>query len=248
MKISAVIISLNEAARIASCIASVQDIVDEVLLVDSNSDDNTIEIAQKMGARVIKQSFLGYVAQKNFALKHAQFNWVLSLDADEVLSESLRQSLLEIKVKEFDGCAFEFNRRNWYCDRWMKRCGWYPDTKLRLCKKEEGEWVGLDPHDELVVHSKVKRLKLEGDLLHYTYNTIEEHKLQTKRFALISAEAMYRSGKRVSIFKPLLAFLSRFLKTYIIKLGFLEGSVGLCLCLIESKGVYLKYQTLYLKD
>ncbi len=248
MKISVVIISLNEADRIANCISSVKDIADEVLLVDSNSDDNTVEIAKKMGARVIIQDFLGYVAQKNFALNNAQFEWVLSLDADEELSEPLRNNILELKKKEVDACAFKFNRRNWYCDRWMKRCGWYPDNKLRLCKKEDAEWVGLDPHDELVVGAEIKRCKLEGDLLHYTYNNIEEHKQQAKKFALISAEAMYRSGRRVAVYKPILAFFARFIKTYIYKLGFLEGRMGLNLCLIESKGVYLKYKTLYSKS
>ena len=242
--ISGVIISYNEEANIERCIRSMQGVVDEVLLVDSHSTDNTAKLALSLGARVIKQEFLGYIAQKDFAMRNAKYDWVLSLDADEALSEELKQSLNQINVLSLQFSGYIMNRRNWYCEKWIKYAGWYPDRKLRLWNKRYGKWGGVDPHDKVLLDHDQQSSRLNGDILHYTYMSIKDHLAQTRKFAKVSSLAMHKSGLKASYLNVILSPLARFIRDYIIKLGILEGRLGLSLCIINAYGVYLKYNTL----
>ena len=151
--ISATIITYNEEATIQRCIKSLKGIAQEVIVVDSLSTDNTVPLAKSLGARVVKQEFLGHVAQKNHAVSESVNDWIISLDADEVLSKELRESIMKIDLNKGESFAYSMNRRNWYCDRWMFRCGWYPDRKLRLWNRKYGRWGGLDPHDKVIMDS-----------------------------------------------------------------------------------------------
>ena len=197
-KLSVVIITLNEEKNIERCIASVKEIADEILIVDSLSSDKTKEICERLGCRFVEQKFLGYVEQKNFALKLATHPYVLSLDADEAVSKELNIEIMKIK-NNFDVNGFSFNRLTQYNGHWVKHCGWYPDTKLRLIEKSRGQWGGTNPHDCLEVQGKVVHLR--GDLLHYSYDSISSHIQQSNKFSSIEAQALYHKGKRADLNK-----------------------------------------------
>lgn len=243
IKLSAVIITFNEERNIERCIRSVQGIADEVLVVDSLSTDRTVEIAESLGARVIHQKFLGHIQQKNFALAEATFDHCISLDADEALDETLQKSVLAAK-SNFECDGYSMNRLTNYCGQWIKHCGWYPDTKLRLVNKKLGAWKGVNPHDryELQTGSKIQHLK--GDLLHYSFYTIDEHKRQIEKFTDISAKAKFEAGIRSSWTKVIVKSIAKFIKSYILKRGFLDGYYGWVICTQSTRATYLKYYKL----
>jgi glycosyltransferase involved in cell wall biosynthesis len=238
IKLSVVIITLNEEKNIGRCLDSVKEIADEILVVDSLSTDKTRDICETAKVRFIEQKFLGYVEQKNFALKLATHDYVLSLDADEALSFELINSIKKIKA-EFVSSGYQFNRLTQYNGQWIRHCGWYPDTKLRLVVKNKAQWVGNNPHDALVVEGVVTHLK--GNLLHYSYESISSHVLQTNKFSSIEAEALYQKGKRATIIKLVTRPLYQFFKDYFLKLGFLDGRYGFIISFINAQYVLLKY-------
>ncbi len=237
-KFSVVIITLNEEKNIGRCIESVRLIADEIVVVDSLSTDKTREICEKYNVRFIQQKFLGYVEQKNFALQKASHEYVLSLDADEALSRELAAEILKLK-SQFNVDGYKFNRLTEYNGHWVRYCGWYPDTKLRIVKKAKARWVGNNPHDALEVDGVVEHIG--GDLLHYSYNSISSHVLQTNKFTTIEARALFEKGKRASLTKLVSRPLYQFFKDYILKLGILDGRYGFIICFINAQYVLLKY-------
>lgn len=246
-KISAAIITFNEERNIERCILSLQGVADEIVVVDSFSKDKTIEIAEKLGAKVIQHPFEGHIQQKNYAISCCTYDWVLSLDADEALSEELRISILEVK-KELPGSfakAYSFNRRNNYCGQWIKHSGWYPDKKTRLFHKNYALWGGINPHDKIIVQEKEHTLHLKGDLLHYTYYTVEQHLVQIEKFSTIGAKAYYERGKKSNYVTAFVHAAHLFIRNYIIKFGFLDGKAGLRISFLSAKSTYLKYAKLY---
>ena len=166
MKISVAVITFNEERNIERCLKSVVSLADEIVVVDSLSSDKTVEIAQTNGARVVSQKFLGYIEQKNFAIDQCSNDWVLSLDADECLSETLLANLNAIKNNPPAADGIRMARMTSYCGQWIKHGGWYPDKKVRLINKHKARWGGINPHDELIVQGLVKEVK--GDILHYS--------------------------------------------------------------------------------
>src|SRR6185312_8761206 len=173
-KISVVIITKNEEKNIGRCIDSVKDIADDIIVIDSFSTDKTEEICKSKGARFVQHAFEGHIEQKNYATSLTEYPHVLSLDADEALDDTLKKSIAEVKENwKYDG--YEMNRLTNYCGTWIKHCGWYPDRKLRLFDKTKGKWGGINPHDkfELQPNSTISRLR--GDILHYSYYTIDDH-------------------------------------------------------------------------
>tara|TARA_B100001094_G_scaffold175803_1_gene169888 strand:- start:1399 stop:2151 length:753 start_codon:yes stop_codon:yes gene_type:complete len=241
-KISAAIITFNEEINIERCIRSLFDVVDEIVVIDSGSTDRTQEIASKLGAKVIYNPFEGHIQQKNFAITQTINDWIISLDADEVLSDNLKSSILEIKGA-LTGTGYEFNRLNNYCGKWIKHCGWYPDKKLRLFKKNKGKWGGNNPHDKYILASG-KATHLKGDIHHYTVYNSSEFKEQTKKFADISAKSLYKLGKNSNWFKIIGKTIFKFIRNYFLKLGFLDGITGFEICRLSAYGTYLKYYTL----
>lgn len=238
IKISVVIITLNEEKNIARCLESVRHIADEILVVDSLSTDRTREICGIYSARFVEQKFLGYVEQKNFALKLATHDYVLSLDADEALDGRLQKEILKVKANFiYDG--YEFNRLTAYNGFWIRHCGWYPDTKLRLVKKDLAEWVGNNPHDALIVKGTVGFM--EGNLHHFSYDSISAHILQTNKFSTIEAASLIAKGKRASMMKLVTRPPLQFFKDYILRRGFLDGRYGFIICFVNSLYVLLKY-------
>lgn len=241
VKISVVIITLNEEKNLSRCLTSVAGIADEVVVVDSSSTDNTVAIAQKYGARVVNQAFLGYGAQKNFANEQATNDWILSLDADEALSPELQQSILSVKAKpEYD--AYSLSRLTNYCGKWIKHCGWYPDKKLRLFNKTKGKWQGEKIHEYWEPTETEKRIgELHGDLLHYSFYTISDHIRQIEKFTEISARTAVEQGKGCSIWKIVLVPKWNFFLDYIIRLGILDGFAGYVICKLSAHAAFIKY-------
>lgn len=238
IKLSVVIITLNEEKNIGRCLESVKDIADEVLVVDSLSTDNTREICETHGVRFVEQKFLGYVEQKNFALNLATHDHILSLDADESLSVELALEIKKIK-SHFEGSGYKFNRLTQYNGHWVRHCGWYPDTKLRLIQKSKGRWFGNNPHDCLEVEGTVTNLS--GDLLHYSYDSISSHVQQTNKFTTIEATSLFAMGKRATVMKLVTRPPFQFFKDYFLKLGILDGRYGFVICFINALYVLLKY-------
>ncbi len=246
--LSIVIITFNEQENLARCIDSVREVADEVVVVDSFSTDKTEVIAKAKGARFMQHKFDGHIEQKNFAKEQARHDWVLSIDADEMLSDELRQSILEAK-KNWEADGYTMNRLNFYCGQPVKTCGWYPDTKLRLWNRTKGEWTGTNPHDkfELVKGSALKHLA--GDLLHNTYPTHQSFLAQREKFARISALHLQSNSLFFLLIKMLLSAPFKFLRNYIFKLGFTDGSTGFTICYHQSREVFLKYfYAIQLKD
>lgn len=242
-KISAVIITYNEQVNIARCLNSLKGVVDELLVVDSFSIDDTVRIAKIAGAKVVQHEFEGYIQQKNYAISCAEHEWILSLDADEALSEELKKSIFSIK-NDLTSLVYSMNRLTNYCGKWIRHCGWYPDVKVRLFKKSDGEWGGKNPHDKFILKKDVEILHLQGDLLHYTFYTVEEHERQIERFSSIAAQAYFEKGIRSNLLKLFLNPLSKFVRNYILKLGILDGYYGWLICSKSAKATYLKYAKL----
>lgn len=243
-KISAVIITFNEERNIERCIRSLTSIADEVVVVDSYSTDKTVELARHLGAKVYQQIFLGYVEQKNFALTKTSFDHVLSLDADEELSEKLIQSILEVK-NNWTHDGYYFNRLTSYCGNWIKHTSWYPSKKLRLWNKNKGSWGGVNPHDKFILKKGATKKFLKGDLLHFSYYTVDQHVQQVNSFSKIFAESHFIKGRRFYIINLIANPVWRFFRDYVLKLGFLDGVDGLTICKISSYETFLKYRKLY---
>jgi glycosyltransferase involved in cell wall biosynthesis len=244
IKISAVIITYNEEEHLTKCLKSLIDVSDEIIVIDSFSTDKTSEICAAHHVRFVQNAFEGYIEQKNFALSLAKYDYILSLDGDEALSETLKNAILEVKKNwEFDG--YYCNRINNYCGQWIKYSDWYPDKKLRLFRKGSGEWKGINPHDSYKLKKGLKAGKLKGDLLHWIYRDYQEHNLKVERFSTIAANAYYKLGKKSSILKILYRPLWAFFKAYFLRFGFLDGLNGFIICVQTYNVTFLKYIKLY---
>ncbi|MCD4736894.1 MAG: glycosyltransferase family 2 protein [Bacteroidales bacterium] len=243
-KLSAVIITFNEEKNIGRCLDSIADVADEIIVVDSFSTDQTESICKKYNVIFIRNPFEGHIEQKNFAMKQATYDYILSLDADEVLSEELKQSILQAK-SDFTYDAYTFNRLTNYCGKWINHCGWYPDKKLRLLNKHKGKWGGENPHDKIIVGTEDRVKQLSGDLLHYSYNNVREHFKQIQLFTDINSRAAFNKGKKTSIAGILLRPSFCFFRDYFLKTGFLDGYYGLVICLNSAYANFLKYLKLH---
>ena len=244
--ISVVIITFNEEKNIRRCIESVQEIADEIVVVDSFSTDNTEAICTELDVKFIKHKFEGHIEQKNWAAAQATNDYVLSLDADEALSEELKENILNLKnqeVWEFEG--YEMNRLTSFCGRWIKY-SWYPDRKLRLWNKNKGKWGGENPHDKFMMDDNLPVGLLKGDLLHYSFHTISEYNLQIEKFSSIASKAAHAKGKKTSQLGIYGHTISKFLKKYFIQRGFMDGWDGLFIAFASGYATFLKYSKLYM--
>lgn len=238
-KISACVISFNEENKIEECLQSLNPLVDEIVVVDSVSQDKTVEIARCYTDRVISQPFLGYVEQKNFAVDQAAHDWILSLDCDERISPELHRSIEAIRGRLEDHDAYRMARRTFYVYRWINHC-WYPDAKVRLFDRRKARWGGVNPHDRVEVSSR-NIAWLKGDILHYSFDSISAHLSTMDRFTEIGARELLARGKRVGVLTPLSHGLWTFIKVYIIKRGFLDGFAGFTVAVLSFMHVFVKY-------
>lgn len=241
-RISACIICGNEIRNIERCLKSVQW-ADEIVVLDSFSNDGTYAIAEKYATKLFRHEWLGYIGQKKLAASAATCPWILFVDADEEVSDGLRKEIEEVFSKPIAEGVHGFNcpRLVFYLGRWIRHGDWYPDMKLRLFQKEHGECGGHEPHDRIYVNGKVKSFK--HPLNHYTYQSITDQINQINRFSSISADTG-RDG-RASYLKICFHSLFRFFRCYFIKLGFLDGIPGLIVAVNVAFSTFAKYAKLW---
>lgn len=240
MKISCVIITYNEEKNIERCIKSVKDVVDDIVIIDSFSTDRTKEICAKHKVRFVEHVFEGHIEQKNYAITQAKFPYILSIDADEALSDKLKESILEVK-NNWDSDGYYFNRLTNYCGKWIKHCGWYPDQKLRLWDSRLGLWAGTNPHDRYEMKPAARLKYIKGDLLHYSYYTISQHIDQVNKFTEIGAREAVNSGRRSNLLKIIINPMWKFFRDYFLKRGFMDGYHGFVICKISAQATFIKY-------
>lgn len=242
-RISGVIIAYNEEKYIEQCVLSMKKVVDEVVVVDSCSTDRTQEICRSLGVTLYEQPFLGYIEQKNFALQKASYDHVLSLDADEALSDKLTASILKVKDNwKHDG--YRFNRRNRFCGHWLRHTNFYPDRKLRLWDRRKGQWGGVNPHDKVVMKEGSAVGRLKGDLLHWLCDFYEEYLDTINRFSTIAATEAFKSGTSCSAWKVFYKTFWRFIRNYFVKLGIMDGYMGFVVSYQDSFMCFQKYAKL----
>ncbi|WP_035567368.1 glycosyltransferase family 2 protein [Hymenobacter sp. IS2118] len=242
--LSVVIITFNEAANIARCLQALGDVANDVVVVDSFSTDNTVEICREHGVRVVQHAFAGYVEQKNYATAQARFDHVLQLDADEVLTDELRQAIRAAR-QNWQHAAYSLARLTNYCGHWVRHGGWYPDRKLRLYDRRLGRWTGLLLHERYEVSPGQTTGPLAGHALHYSYHSVAQHVSQLNKFTSLNAQELALRGRtKVTIFHLLLKPLWKFVHGYFFRLGFLDGFAGLCIASISAWGVFLKFAKL----
>jgi glycosyltransferase involved in cell wall biosynthesis len=247
MKISAAIITFNEEKNIRRCLTSLSKVAEEIVVIDSFSQDGTKTICSEFeNVNFIENPFGGHIQQKNYAIDCCSNNWVLSLDADEELSPELESSILEVKskLKNDDQGAYRFNRLSNYCGQWIHFGGWYPDTKTRLFHKQIGTWGGENPHDKYLVQPNVPHEFLNGDLLHYTFHTVEQHRAQIDKFTSIAAKAKFEKGKKSNTLLAIVKALAKWIRNFLVKKGYRDGRVGYQLANASAYATYLRYKKL----
>jgi glycosyltransferase involved in cell wall biosynthesis len=238
MKITATIITCDEERNIARAIESLR-CADEVLIVDSGSVDRTVELAQKLGARVIEANWRGFSAQKNWAAEQASNEWILSLDADEALSEALEAEIWNVKKSGPECDAYTMPRLARYLGRWILHSGWYPDRKVRLYHRDKASFVGDFVHESVEVRGRVGAL--ENNILHFTCESLSEHVKTMDRYTTLAAQELAARKVKVPLSKLLLDPGWTFLKTYIVQRGFLDGPEGLTIAQMAAFYTFLKY-------
>jgi len=239
LPLSVAIITLNEERNLPRCLDSVRDLAAEIVVIDSGSTDGTQAAAERAGAVFKVNPWAGYVAQKNVALSCCTQPWILFLDADEAASPELAAHIRQLFSQgEPIEQGFLCNRLNFYLGEWIRHA-WYPEWRLRLVRRAQARWGGLDPHDKLEVDGATRRLK--GDLLHYPFSSLQEHFQSTLHYARIMADSYARSGRRCrwhqAVFSPWMAFF----KILVLKNGWRDGWRGWVIAGAKWMNVFAKY-------
>lgn len=241
IKVSAVIITYNEEQNIERCLTSLLAVADELIVVDSFSKDKTIEIAERLGAKVFFNEFKDFGSQKCFAISKASNNWVLSIDADEVISDELAAAIVKEKSNpRFDG--YNINILPNYCGQWIRHCGWYPQPKLRLFDKIKCGMNANKVHESIVTKDAGARIgKLRGDILHYSYKSISDHTKKIELYSELAARNAIEKGENVSLLKIVLGPTWKFFYNYLFRGGFLDGYLGYVVCKNIAYTGFIKY-------
>ncbi len=251
MKLSVVIITYNESANIQRCIEAAQSVADDILVVDSFSADNTVDIATNLGARTLTHTFEGYGQQKNYAIDNALYDWVICIDADEVLSPALQEEINQLKAgNEIDNyAAYKFPLLNNYCGKWIRNGGWYPDPKPRLFNRTKGKWQHGNIHEYWAFNSGDSQYGiLKNDLHHYTITSIAQHIVKINTYSELSADMAHKMGKKCSLFKLFFAPKWFFFNRYFLRLGFLDGYYGYVFCKLAAYEKWIKYAKIRAKS
>ena len=238
MKISATIITYNEERNIARAIESLR-CCDEIIVVDSGSSDRTVDLAANLGAKIVESPWPGYAKQKNLAADRASNDWILSLDADEALSEALEAEIWHIKKNGPKYDAYVMPRLAKYLGQWIFHSGWYPDRKVRLYHRDKATWKGDYVHESVHVNGTIGQL--EGRILHYTCDSLSEHLRTLDRYTTLAAEQIVAQQRRVGWWHLAVDPLWTFVRTYFFKLGFLDGLEGLAIAYMAAFYNFLKY-------
>ncbi len=248
--ISACIISYNEENNIGDCIDSVTW-CDEILVVDAFSEDGTAEIARNRGAKIIQNRWPGHVAQKNLALETAKSEWVIALDCDERVTPKLHETIVDRLSSSENICGYFISRKIFYLGRWLDHGVWFPEWRLRLFRGNRGRWVGIDPHDKVQVEGKTGRISPGGRgrdaavILHYSFTDLSHQLKVLDRYTEIQAGELFRSGRRANPLDLTARPLWRFLWSYILRRGFLDGAAGFHMAFNHAYAAYMKYARLW---
>lgn len=240
-RISFCVITLKEEKNLPRALKSAQGIADEIIVVDCGSTDRTIQIAQEFGARVFHRAWTNFSEQRNYAVSQASCEWIYTLDADEELSEGLRGSLLEWKKADAQLNAYEMPRRTWYLGGWVKHSGWYPNLQRRLYRKGAAKYSGI-VHETLEFEGDAGYLG--GDLLHYTVENFAEHEANVEKYSTLAAKKMFDEGKRRWRGAVWFATPWTFLRSFVFRLGFLDGYRGVLIARMAARTTRLKFMKL----
>jgi glycosyltransferase involved in cell wall biosynthesis len=238
VKISATIITLDEQRNIARAIESLR-CCDEIVVVDSGSVDRTIEVAAKLGARIVEAAWRGYAGQKNLAAEKATYDWILSIDGDEALSEALEAEIWQIKKTGPHYDAYTMPRMAQYLGRWILHSGWYPDRKVRFYDRRKARWEGDYVHESVRVDGRMGHLQY--NLLHFTCESLSEHLKTMDRYTTLAAEELVSRGRKVRWTDLVLDPFWTFIRTYFFRAGFLDGTEGLTIAFMAAVHNFLKY-------
>ena len=242
--LSVILITRNEEANLDDCLASLEGIAQQIVVVDTNSADRTLEIAQKYGATIAQPSdWPGFGPQKNHALDLATGDWVLSLDADERLTPALRSEIVTAVHHSPQINCFAIPRLSWYCGRFIRHSGWSPDYVDRLFKRGTARFSDDLVHERLIPNGAVA--KLENPMLHYSFMNYSQVLQKLDRYSTASAEQAFAQGKTSSPLKAVLHGVWAFIRTYIIRAGFLDGGQGFALAISNGQGTYYRYIKLW---
>ncbi len=239
--ISLVIITKNEEARIAFCIRSV-DFADDILVLDSESQDRTREIATQMGARVFNEAFRGFRDQKQRAADLAKHDWVLSLDADEALSPQLAEEIKNLDLSNAEASAFAIPRMSYHLGRWIKAGGWYPDRQIRLFNRKTSRWEKGAVHEKI---SSPNIVRLKSPILHWVFEDLSDQVQTNNKYSSLGAEDLRTRGKNFSLFMLLTKPISKFVECYILKRGFIDGMPGFIIAVSAAYSMFLKFAKLW---
>ena len=243
LPVSIVIITKNEADIIARCIEKARQITDDIVIIDNGSTDATVEIAFTYGCRVYKKQWDGYGANKNKGIDAARYHWILSLDADEIPNDELIASLHQINFDDFD-VVYDIKFKSYFGDKLVRYGSWGRDHHIRLFNRNHVKWSETPVHENLLMPPNVVTKKLDGSIQHYSVKNIAEYRSKSIYYARLSAKKYFENGRQADVLKRFLSPVFSFVRSYILFLGFLDGSAGWHIALINSKHTWLKYQLL----
>ena len=242
MELSVVIITRNEEKNLPRCLGSVAW-ADEVVVIDSHSTDRTREIAEKHGARVYTCDWRGYGPAKQDGVERASGRWILSLDADEEVSEALQSDIRRVVAQNGNSTAgYDIPRRTSFLGRWIDHCGWYPDPVLQLFRRDKGGFNDAIVHEIVTVDGAIGRLN--GEIFHYSYPSLEEYFRKFNRYTTLGAEQAWHEGRKVGWVALVLSPFACFVKHYFLRRGFLDGMEGFIISVLSSCSVFVKYAKL----
>ncbi|MBM3319222.1 MAG: glycosyltransferase family 2 protein [Candidatus Eisenbacteria bacterium] len=236
--LSVVIITRNEEDEIEECLRSVSW-ADEIVLVDSHSSDRTVEIARRFTDRIHQRAFSGFTDQKQWATDRARGPWILNIDADERVPEALRAEIEAVLEQGTSSAGFRIPRLTWYLGRFVRHGTWYPDRKLRLFRKDRGRWTGGSVHESVAIDGPAGALR--NPILHYSFRTLADHFSTIDRFTRLAAEDLAAKGEGGSVLRLLVHPPATFVKSLILRFGFLDGWRGFLIAALSARHSYLKY-------
>jgi len=240
--VTATVITFNEAANIQAALESLSW-ADEIIVVDSNSTDNTVEIARRFTSKVILRPWPGYVAQKNFAGGQASHDWIFSLDADERVTPELAAEIKSVLASGSGAAGYRVPRVTFHLGRWMRTTDWYPDYQLRLYDRRRAGWAGKYVHESVKADGPVEDLR--GELQHYAYRDLAHHIQTMDRYTTLAAKQMFEDGRRAGFFDLLLHPPAAFFRNYVLRGGFRDGTAGLIVSAMNARYVGLKFAKLW---
>ena len=241
-KITATVITYNEADRIGLCLKSLQGVADEIIVVDSFSDDNTLEICSQYNCIVTQRRFNGYGAQKQYAVSLSTNSYILSIDADEFLDNELRKSIIRLKEEGFAHRIYALNRMNYYCDVPIRHCGWQPDRPIRLFDKRYASWNLRDVHETVIFPGTLRPEPIQGRLIHHRCSSPEEYRREEERYASINSRILVAEGRNPGLLTPYLKAAMAFLRTYVRHLGCLDGKQGMEISRTAAYAAFATYK------